>query len=73
MNNESALMNSTPLARLIREQGRLKGWLAKEMGCDRSRLSRILSGDRSMTLTEAARAARALNVPIETFLPDEAA
>ena len=58
-----------PLARFIREQGRLKGWLAEQMGCGRERMSRILSGERSMTLEEAAKAASALGVPIEALLP----
>lgn len=57
------------LARLIREQGRLKGWVAEQMGISRERLSRILSG-AAITLPEAAAAARALHVPIETFLED---
>ena len=58
-----------PLARIIREQGRLKGWLAEKLGCGPERLSRILSGERSMTLEEAAKAASALGVPIEALLP----
>ena len=58
-----------PLARIIREQGRLKGWLAEKLGCGPERLSRILSGDRSMTLEEAAKASAALGVPIEALLP----
>lgn len=58
----------TALERLRREQGRLKGWLAREMGIDRWRLSKLLSGEREMTLREAQRAAAALGVGIETFL-----
>lgn len=61
----------TPLARVVREQGRLKGWLAEQMGIGPFRLSRLLSGERSLTLEEAAKAARALGVPMETFLPED--
>lgn len=64
--------NETPLARIVREQGRLKGWLAGRMGCGPERLSRILSGERQMTLAEASRASEALGVPITTFLESEA-
>jgi hypothetical protein len=39
---------------------------------DPSRLSRLISGARSMTLVEAARAAALFGVPIETFVPPEA-
>lgn len=61
-----------PLARLIREQGRLKGWVATQLGCGPERLSRLLSGERELTLSEAAAAARVFGVPIETFLDEEA-
>lgn len=60
--------DETPLARLVREQGRKKGWIAGEIGIGYERLSRILSGEREMTLVEASRAALALGVSIETFL-----
>lgn len=60
----------TPLARVVREQGRLKGWLAERIGCGPERLSRLLTGERSLTLEEASRAAIALGVPIETFLAE---
>lgn len=63
-----AIAPETALARVVREQGRLKGWLAEQLGIGAWRLSRLLSGERSLTLEEAAAAARALGVPIETFL-----
>lgn len=64
-----AVVEETALARVIREQGRLKGWVAEQLGIGAYRLSRLLSGEREMTLREADAAARALSVPIETFLP----
>lgn len=67
------VVTETALARLVREQGRFKGWLAGELGISVFRLSRLLSGEREMTLREAARAAEILGVPIETFLPEEVA
>ena len=69
---ELATTNEKPLARLIREQGRLKGWVATQLGCGPERLSRLLSGERELTLSEAAAAARVFGVPIETFLDEEA-
>ena len=69
MDTETALMKELPLARIVREQGRLKGWLARQMGIGPERMSRILSGEREMTLSEAGRAAAALGVPVEAFLP----
>ena len=59
----------TPLARLLREQGRKKGWIAFQMGIGYDRLTGLLSGERAMTLVEASRAAVALGVSIEAFLP----
>lgn len=58
----------TVLARLIREQGRLKGWVADQMGVSVYRLSRLLTGEREMTLKEAAKAAEVFEVPVEAFL-----
>lgn len=68
----NASTQETALGRLIREQGRIKGWVAEQLGCDPSRLSRLIAGTRSMTLVEAARAAALFGVPIETFVPPEA-
>ena len=72
--NASALdsheIAETPLARVVREQGRLKGWLAEQIGISPYRLARLLSGERALTLAEAATAARVLDVPIDTFIPE---
>lgn len=62
----------TPLARIVREQGRLKGWLAERIGCGPERLSRILTGERALTLDEAAKAAKVLGVSLEDLLESEA-
>lgn len=67
---ESDPIAETPLARVVREQGRLKSWLADQMGIGAFRMSRLLTGERKLTLEEAATAARVLNVPIETFLTE---
>lgn len=72
MNSTTALSRSksaAELARLIREQGRLKGWLAEQMGISPERLTRLLRG-ATITLPEAAAAARALNVPLDTFIDE---
>lgn len=47
----------------------MKGWLAREIGINPVRLSRLLSGERELTLEEADRAARALGVALEDLLP----
>ncbi len=59
----------TALARLIREQGRLKGWVAEQLGIPPERLSRLISGERELKVSEAARLAEIFGVGIETFVP----
>ena len=59
----------TPLSRLIREQGRLKGWVADQLGIGPERLSRLISGERRLTLEEGIKLADLFGVPIETLLP----
>lgn len=60
----------TPLGRLIREQGRIKGWVAEQIGCDRSRLSRLISGESNLTLEEAVKASRVFGCEPEDLLPE---
>jgi antitoxin component HigA of HigAB toxin-antitoxin module len=57
------------MRRLLREQGRMKGWLAEQMGIPRDRLTNILKGTTELRFNEVVKAAEALNVPVETFLP----
>lgn len=59
----------TSLARIVRTQGRVKGWVAERMGVGSVRFSRLLSGEREITLAEAALAAEALGVAVEDLLP----
>lgn len=59
----------TALGRLIREQGRLKGWVAEQLGIGPERLSRLISGERELTLREAARLAEIFGVEITVFVP----
>lgn len=61
--------HETPLARMVRERGLKKGWVARQMGILPSRLTRLLSGDSAMRLSEAVEAARLLGVPVEDLLP----
>ena len=58
----------TPLARLIREQGRLKQWVAEQLGVGRDRVTRLAAGDTRMTLEEAVKLADVFGVPPETFV-----
>lgn len=59
----------TPLARVVREQGRVQRWLAEHARVDETRLSRLLSGERRMHAGEAVRLARVLGVPVEDIVP----
>lgn len=56
---------------LCSSQGRKFGWLAEQMEISRHRLARVMRGEVDMTLREADAAARALNVPLGTFLEEE--
>ena len=55
------------ISRLCRERGLKKGWVAEQLGLDR--LSPIVSGQRELTISEAARLAEIFGVEIETFVP----
>ena len=60
----------TPLAKVIAEQGRVKGWVAERAGIRPDRLSRLLSGERDMRVSEATRLADVLGVPVATLIPE---
>lgn len=57
--------------RLCRAQGRRKGWLAGQLGIGPERLSRLISGERRLTLEEAAKLAAIFGVEITEFLSPE--
>lgn len=56
------------LARLIRERGLLKGFVAERLGMHPSALSNVLAGRRALSLEEAVRASRLFGVPVEAFV-----
>jgi plasmid maintenance system antidote protein VapI len=58
----------TRLATLIREQGRLKGWVAARLGCGPERMARLIAGEREMSLAEAVRLGEIFGVAPESFL-----
>ena len=58
------------LAAVIREKGFRKGYVAERAGIPSASLSSLLSGNRKFTPNYAVKLARALGVPVETFLPD---
>jgi plasmid maintenance system antidote protein VapI len=60
----------TPLARLIEERGLRKGWVAKRLGISASGMSRLLYGERRMTLDEGVRLADLLGVDVRELLGD---
>lgn len=57
------------IGRLCREQGRQKRWVAEQLGISPARLSRLIAGDITLRLQEAALLAEIFGVPIETFVP----
>jgi len=59
----------TPLARLIRQRGLKKGFVAEYMGIWPSRLSQILKGSSYMTLAEGLKAAELFGVEVRELLP----
>lgn len=65
----TATESETPLGRVIREQGRLKQWVAEQLGVGRDRVTRLVSGEVSMTVDEAVRLGEILSVDPTTFLP----
>ena len=56
--------------RLAREQGRTKWWVAKNLGTHPSHLSKLISGERRITPSMAARLADLFGEPVATFLPE---
>ena len=71
INNETTMATTGPWAigRLCREQGRQKRWVAEQLGISPARLSRLIAGDITLRLQEAALLAEIFGVPIETFVP----
>lgn len=59
------------LERVISEQGRLKAWVAEKAKVRQDHLSRLISGEREMRVSEAVRLASALGVPVSTFIPEQ--
>jgi plasmid maintenance system antidote protein VapI len=59
------------LARLIDEQGRRKGWVARQAGIHPAHLSKVLSGERRITPALARRLAGIFGVPTDTFAPQQ--
>lgn len=70
MTSTATEREETPLARLIREQGRLKGWIAAQIGVSRDRITRLAAGEATLRPDEIVALARLFAVPVETFLPD---
>lgn len=62
--------SETPIARLIDERGLRKGWVAEKLGISASSLSRLIYGDRRMTLDEGVRLAELLGVDVRELLAD---
>lgn len=71
MSNTANAVSETPreaLARIIRERGFRKGFVAERASISQSALSDILAGRRKFSAYYAVQLARALDVPIETFV-----
>jgi len=57
------------IQRLVREKGRTKWSVARELGTHPSHLSKLISGERRITPGMAERLGEVFGVPVETFLP----
>lgn len=55
---------ATQLAPILKSQGRHQRWLAKQLGIHESYLSRVISGEKSLSADKAERAAVLLGVPL---------
>lgn len=58
-----------PLARIIRERGLKKGWVAARLEMRPNRISDLCAGRSMWTLEEAVRAAELFGIPAEELLP----
>ena len=73
MGKETGLMPEQ-LDVIKKAKGNKKGVeLAKELGIDPKRLSKIFTGKRKPTIVEAQQLSKALVLPLSTFLTDEKA
>ena len=61
----------TPLRRYLDSHGIRYQWMAERLGITPSHLSRLLSGERPLTIATAGRLSALFNEPAATFLPDE--
>ena len=61
----------TPLARVLREQGRQKQWVAKVIGCGANRVTDLVAGRKELKLREAVLLATALGLPTDDLLPEK--
>lgn len=58
------------LVQVLREQGRIRSWFARQMGMERSLLVyRLKAGPRVWTREMRSRAADVLGVPVEELFP----
>lgn len=55
----------TPLAKVIKEKGLKKGWVAEKAGVTPGTLSLILNGKSDPTLKVALKISRVVGVPVE--------
>lgn len=58
---------------LVESQGRMKSWVADQLGITPSHFSRMIMGERPITRRNAARLAEILGVSIKTLERDEVA
>ena len=60
---------ATQLAAILKSQGRHQRWLAKQIGVHESYLSRVVSGEKTLSQSKAEQVAALLGVPL--FVPFE--
>lgn len=66
---ETITQNEAPLARIIRERGLKKSWVAGKLAMRANRISDLCAGRSMWTLEEAVRAAELFGVEVRELLP----
>lgn len=62
--DKTTRFRATQLAAVLKSQGRHQRWLAKQLGLHESYLSRVISGEKTLSIEQAERAASLLGVPL---------
>ncbi len=62
--NDTKRYRAPLLAKILKSQGRHQRWLAAQIGVHESHLSRVISGEKTLTHEQAEKASWLLQVPL---------